>query len=104
MNIDYKHITDTWKQFTLQNDNNMQVSMLNYGGIITEIMVPDKHGKRENVVLGFENIADYADNPNCFGAIIGRVAGRIKHATFQIGDETVTLDKNEGDHHIHGGM
>lgn len=104
MNIDCKHITDKWKHYMLENDHQMQVGILNYGGIITEIIVPDKHGIRENVVLGYKNLADYADNQNCLGAVIGRVAGRIQDATFRIGQNTFPLDKNEGNHHIHGGM
>lgn len=103
MNIDCKHITDNWKQYTLQNNHNMRVSILDYGGIITNITVPDKNGVFENVVLGLDNIADYTDNPNCFGAVIGRVAGRIQDAAFKVGNRTFQLDKNEGTNHLHGG-
>lgn len=103
MNIDCKQITDTWKQYTLENDNHMLVTILNYGGIITDITVPDQNGVYENVVLGYKNIADYADNPNFFGALIGRVAGRIHNASFPIDDQTITLDPNEGSNHLHGG-
>lgn len=104
MEIDCKQITDTWKQYTLINNNNMQVSILNYGGIITDIIVPDKNGQYENIVLGYKHIADYADNPNYLGALIGRVAGRINNAAFDIGDKTYPLDANEGTHHLHGGV
>ncbi len=50
----------------------------------------------ENVVLGYKNYADYEKNPNFFGAIIGRVAGRIQDASFTIEDQTYTLEANEG--------
>src|SRR5699024_1564360 len=73
-----------WKEFTLANNRGMQVSFLNYGGIITEILVPDTNGTFENVVLGFEDYPDYAVNPAYFGTIIGRVAGRIKGGAFTL--------------------
>jgi aldose 1-epimerase len=48
-------------EYTLINDSGMSVSCLNYGCIITKIMVPDRNGTIENVVLGFENVEDYMD-------------------------------------------
>src|SRR5699024_1015353 len=104
MNISSKQLTDTWKQFNLENDHNMKVAILNYGGIITEISVPDRNGTCENVVLGLKNATDYIDNPNFFGALVGRVAGRIKNAYFAIENNSYTLDANEGVHHLHGGL
>ncbi|MFD2655058.1 aldose epimerase family protein [Gracilibacillus thailandensis] len=92
-----------WKEFTLINDNQMAVSILNFGGIITKILAPDRDGKLENVVIGFENYEDYLDNPGFFGALIGRVAGRIEKAQFEVDGKTFTLPKNEGEHHLHGG-
>ncbi|HLR03177.1 MAG TPA: aldose epimerase family protein [Virgibacillus sp.] len=103
MHIECKRLTDTWKQYTLTNDNHMHVTILNYGGIITDITVPDQNGVYENVVLGYKHIDDYADNPNFFGALIGRVAGRIQNASFPIGNQTIDLDANEGNNHLHGG-
>jgi len=81
----------------------MRVSLLNFGGIITEILVPNQKGVLENVVLSYKNISDYEDNPNFFGAIIGRVAGRIQGANFTLNDETYSLESNEGSHQLHGG-
>ncbi|WP_327288631.1 aldose epimerase family protein [Salimicrobium salexigens] len=92
-----------WKEYTLENDHGMSVSILNYGGIITKLMVPDRHGRTENVVLGYKNYADYADNANYLGAQIGRVAGRIKNSSFQLNDNSYVLTNNEGNHHLHGG-
>ncbi|MUK90214.1 galactose-1-epimerase [Ornithinibacillus sp. L9] len=103
MYIETEKTTTHWKQYTLANDNGMQVSVLNYGGIISKILVPDRLGKLENVVLGYKNIQDYEDNPNCFGAIIGRVAGRIANSSFQLDLQPYKLDENEGKHHLHGG-
>lgn len=103
MNIAEQNINNGWTNYTLTNDNGMSVSILNYGGIITEIKVPDKHGKLENVVLGYKDVADYEENLNFFGAVIGRVAGRIDHASFSLGKKTYHLEKNEAPHHLHGG-
>ncbi|MCT2538175.1 galactose mutarotase [Aquibacillus koreensis] len=92
-----------WKQYTLINDHNFEVSCLNLGGIITRIMAPDRNNKFENVVLGFKDYADYAKNPTFFGALIGRVAGRIDGASFELDGNTYTLPANDGENHLHGG-
>ncbi|WP_217586505.1 aldose epimerase family protein [Lentibacillus saliphilus] len=103
MNISTDIIENNWKLFNLTNDNGMVVGILNYGGIIRHIKVPDRNGHIENVVLGFENIADYRDNPNYFGAIVGRVAGRIKGASFNLQNTVHHLEENEDTNHLHGG-
>lgn len=103
MNIETQNTVNGWKLYTLTNQHNMSVSLLNYGGIITDINVPDRHNNIENVVLGFKNHSDYAQNPNFLGALIGRVAGRIQGASFTIEDRTYELEANEGTHHLHGG-
>ncbi|MEW9674765.1 aldose epimerase family protein [Lentibacillus sp. L22] len=103
MNISQQNIYNNWMEYTLANDHGMSVKILNYGGIITEMKVPDKDDKPENVVLGYKDVANYKDNPNFFGAIIGRVAGRIEHASFSLGGQTYQLEKNEAPHHLHGG-
>ncbi|WP_085522960.1 aldose epimerase family protein [Tuberibacillus sp. Marseille-P3662] len=89
--------------YTLKNDNGMEMTCINYGCIITEILVPDRKGKFENVVLGFDNLDDYREHSSFFGAIIGRVAGRIKNAEFQLDGHSYELSKNENNNHIHGG-
>ena len=103
MKIEIENTENDWQYFKLTNGNGMRVSLLNFGGIITEILVPNRHGVLENVVLGYKNISDYEDNPNFFGAIIGRVAGRIQNAAFILNDETYSLESNEGSHQLHGG-
>lgn len=77
-----------WRLFTLVNNNGMEVSCLNYGGVITRILTPDRDGNFENVVLGFKNYEDYLANPNYFGALIGRVAGRVQDASFTLDGNT----------------
>lgn len=90
-------------EVTLENENGLSVSLLNYGGIITGIRVPDKDGDICNVVLSYREPEDYLDNPGYFGAIIGRTAGRIKDACFDLGGKRHFLAKNYGDNSGHGG-
>ena len=90
-------------KYTLCNDNNYSVSILNYGGIINNIMAPDKNGKVENVVLGFDNISDYETKSPYFGCLVGRVAGRISNASFKIDDNVYTLYANNNGNTLHGG-
>lgn len=90
-------------EYSLINHTGMSVSCLNYGCVITEINVPDRHGKVENVVLGFNQFEDYLDLSPYFGAVVGRVAGRIKDARFEIGGKEYLLAANEDPNHLHGG-
>lgn len=92
-----------WRLFTLVNNNGMEVSCLNYGGVITRILTPDRDGNFENVVLGFKNYEDYLANPNYFGALIGRVAGRVQDASFTLDGNTYELPASEGKNQLHGG-
>ncbi len=103
MNIETKDVLGMWKEYTLTNDRGMSVSVLNYGGIITKIIVPDRKGNHENVVLGYRDYKDYNQNPNYFGALIGRVAGRIQGASFELDNKTYNLAANNGENHLHGG-
>lgn len=103
MKIETQHIVNNWKLYTLTNSNSMSVSILNFGGIITEINVPNRDQTLENVVLGYKDYADYDNNQNFFGAMTGRVAGRIEGASFTLDGNTYNLAANDGSHHLHGG-
>lgn len=103
MNIATNQITENWTEFTLTNDSGMSVSVLNFGGIITDLSVPDRNGNLENIVLAYKNYQDYEKDPNYFGALIGRVAGRIQGSSFELDNETYTLEANEGPNHLHSG-
>lgn len=103
MKIETKNILNNWKEYTLENSHGMQVRFLNYGGIITEMNVPNRKQEIENVVLRYKDYADYKENPNYFGAIIGPVAGRIENSSFICANKTIRLEKNNGEHHLHGG-
>ncbi|MCA1010102.1 aldose epimerase family protein [Halobacillus halophilus] len=103
MEITTKEVSNSWTKYALTNDHGMKLSVLNYGGIITELLVPDQDGTLENVVLGYKNLEDYKEDPNYFGALIGRVAGRIEGSSFTLEGQTFDLDANEGPNHLHGG-
>ena len=90
-------------EYTLVNDYGMEVSCLNFGCVITKINVPDRHGNFENVVLGFENFEDYTEWSPYFGAICGRVAGRIQGASFELDGKEYQLADNNYPNHLHGG-
>lgn len=92
------------KKYTLANDLGNYVSILNYGGIINEIYIPDKSDSVSNIVLGFNTIEEYEQNTSYFGCITGRTAGRISNATFKINDTTYQLARNNGNNNLHGGI
>ncbi|RLL47044.1 galactose mutarotase [Oceanobacillus piezotolerans] len=103
MNIEIKQLDEKWKTFILRNDHGMEVHILNLGGIIQKIIVPNKHGDFENVVLGYDNYQEYRTDPYFFGAIIGRVAGRIEGASFEINGKKYELERNDATNHLHSG-
>ncbi|SMO54782.1 aldose epimerase family protein [Fodinibius sediminis] len=90
--------------FTLENEQGMKVQITNYGGKIVSVLVPDRNGKLGDVVLGYETAREYFDGIASLGATMGRYANRIAQAQFTLNDSTYQLDKNNGEHSIHGGM
>lgn len=92
-------------QITLSNDNCMSVSILELGGRITHLLVPNSEGKIADVVLGLDNLNAYTKDPHYFGALIGRVANRIEGAQYEVNSETVMVNGNayNGKHCVHGG-
>jgi aldose 1-epimerase len=91
-------------QFTLNNDLGMVVKVINFGGIITNIMVPDRNGDTHDVVLGFDNLESYLKTHPYFGAIVGRYANRIAKGRFDLNGKGYTLAVNNGPNHLHGGL
>lgn len=89
--------------FTIENSNGMKAEIINYGGIIVSLLVPDKDGKLTDVVLGCDNLEDYYNCP-FFGAIVGRHANRIENAVFELNGREYRLAKNDGNNHLHGGI
>jgi len=92
---------DRW---TLTNSNGMEIQALTYGGIITSIRVPDRSGKLDDVVLGYDTLDSYIRNPSYFGAIVGRYANRIANARFTLDGMEYVLATNSRPNHIHGGV
>ena len=91
------------ENYFLKNSGGSKLSLINYGGRITNLEVPDRNGKFGNVVLNLRE-ADYL-KPNPFiGALIGRYANRIANASFRLNGETFEVDKNEGENCLHGGV
>jgi aldose 1-epimerase len=91
-------------QYTIRSASGMVVKVINYGGTITDIIVPDRDGNFENVVLGFDSLSGYLQSSNPYmGATIGRYANRIANAKFAIGDSTFVITANNNGHCLHGG-
>ena len=101
-----KHNTEI-STYTITNKNGVEAHLTNYGATLLSLYVPTKNGKID-VVLGFQSIDEYIKafemgaSPY-FNAVVGRFAGRIKNAQFQLNGKTIQLDQNHGKHHLHGG-
>ncbi|GLG97703.1 hypothetical protein R5R35_001316 [Gryllus longicercus] len=93
------------RRFTMTNQNGMTVQIITYGGIITSIQVPDRNGEVDDVVLGFDSMLGYLGEKNpYFGAIVGRVANRIRDGKFKIGNQEYKTTQNRGGLTLHGGL
>jgi aldose 1-epimerase len=89
---------------TLKNSRGMEVRAIPYGGIITSIRVPDRAGRLDDVVLGYDSAESYEKNNAPFmGAIIGRFGNRIAKGMFVLDGQTFRLATNNGPNHLHGG-
>lgn len=96
-------------EYTLQNKNNFQVTVINYGASIKSLKVPLSNDRNVDVVLGFESLEDYVNSfrlPSApyFGAVIGRYAGRIHNAAFELNGRKINISKNHNPNHLHGGF
>lgn len=91
-------------KYTLKNAKGMEVDIITYGGIITRWTTPDKTGKYEDVVLGFDDFKSYLDRNPFFGALVGRYCNRIAKGKFNLDGKTYTLAVNNGENHLHGGI
>jgi aldose 1-epimerase len=90
--------------YTLTNARGMVAKVATYGGIVTELHVPDRNGKLGDVVLGFDNLEAYLKGHPYFGCITGRVANRIANGKFTLDGREYTLAVNNGPNHLHGGI
>lgn len=90
--------------YTLTNKNGMQVAITNFGGIVVRIKVADRHGKSEDVVLGYDSLDGYLTDKAYFGAVVGRYGNRIAQGKFALDGATYTLARNNGENSLHGGI
>lgn len=90
--------------YTLENDKGIKTSITNYGGIMTTLFVPNKNGKSEDVLLGFDNLDAYLKDHPYFGTLVGRFGNRIAKGSFTIDNQTYKLAVNNGPNHLHGGI
>lgn len=90
-------------EYQMENRNGMRVSILNYGGIVQSIWVPDRDGELGDVALGFDELEAYLAKSPYFGCITGRYANRIAKGKFTLDGKTYTLATNNDVNHLHGG-
>ncbi len=91
------------EEFHFQNSNGLSANIITYGGIITQLHVPDARGKLADIVLGFNNLARYLAGHPYFGCITGRVAGRLTAGKFSLDGQQYSLAINNPPNHLHGG-
>lgn len=91
------------KLVTIANKNGMTIEVTNYGATLVGIVVPDKNGRHDDVLLGYADVTDYAKNSGFLGACIGRSGNRIATASFEINGITYHLDQNEKQNNLHSG-
>ncbi len=105
--VDFGKTSDgqTVEIYTLRNSKGAEARIMTYGGIVQKLVMPDKHGKFADVVLGFDTLEGYTQE-SCpfFGSIIGRYGNRIGGAKFTLGGQTYALAKNNNGHSLHGGI
>lgn len=96
---------DSTALYTLVNNHGIEACITNFGGRLVSMMVPDKDGNLQDVVLGFDSIQAYfpENNLSDFGASIGRYANRINQGRFVIDGDTIQLPRNNFGHCLHGG-
>jgi aldose 1-epimerase len=87
----------------LTNPQGLEARIMTFGAILQSLSVPDRHGKFDDIVLGFDSLDAYFINKPHFGSIIGRFANRIANAAFTLDGVEYTLAKNDGPNTLHGG-
>ena len=89
--------------FKIEFKGKLKVEVTNYGCIVRTLEIPDRKGKLEDVVLGYDKLEQYLKNIPYFGAVIGRYSGRIENGEFSIDGKKYKVARNNGDNHLHGG-
>ncbi len=105
----YKESFGTSKQgeavsvYLLENKNGASVRVTDYGAALVSIIVPDKNGGMQDVLLGYDNVTGYENNTCYFGAVIGRNGNRIANAQLTIDGVAYSLDSNDNENNLHSG-
>jgi aldose 1-epimerase len=89
---------------TLSNKAGMSARIMTLGATLQSLIVPDRLGRKEDVVLGYDKAQDYLTRPNYFGVSVGRYANRIAKGKFTLDGKTYTLATNDGPNSLHGGL
>jgi len=90
--------------YTLTNESGAKAKITNYGATVVSLLMPDRTGKLEDVVLGYDNVQDYEKGTSYFGAIVGRYGNRIGKGKFTLDGKEYKLATNNGENHLHGGV
>jgi aldose 1-epimerase len=90
-------------QYSLTNKSGATLKVINFGAIVTSLTVPDRNGKYEDVVSGYDSLQGYMDATNYFGAIVGRYGNRIGKGQFALEGKKYQVTVNDGENHLHGG-
>ena len=90
-------------QFTLTNKPGAVLKVINFGAIVTSLTAPDRNGKYEDIVLGYDSLKSYIDDRTYFGSIVGRYGNRIGKGKFKLDGKEYQLATNDGENHLHGG-
>lgn len=89
--------------YEITNSKNAKLAVTNYGAIMVNIIVPDKAGEFADVLLGYDKLEDYFENPSAHGAVVGRNANRIEKAQFVLNGEVIKMEVNDNDNNLHSG-
>ena len=90
--------------FTLTNANGLEVRVITYGAVIVSIKAPDRRGRFDDIVTGFDTLDGYLNRSRYFGAVVGRYGNRIANGRFTLDGKTYELATNNGKNHLHGGV
>ena len=91
------------EQYILRNSHGMQATVITYGGVLQSLKVPDKNGKVDDVVLGFDDVQGYQSGTAFFGASIGRFGNRLAAGAFELDGKRYQVPLNDGPNSLHGG-
>jgi aldose 1-epimerase len=91
------------ESWAITGSGGLVAEVITYGGILTKLFAPGLNGHVDDVLLGFDRLDPYLADRAYFGAIVGRVAGRIPRARLILEGKTYELTQNEGTNHLHGG-